>query len=222
MAEPDTGLITGCTLRKASGPDTGDATVGLALLAEHESTAAGPMQVLADSAYATGDALAALTAAGHTAVIKPWRLLPAVPGGFTLDDFTVDEAAGTVTCPNGVTRRISRTRVVTFKAACRGCPLRARCTTAARGRSLHLHPHDALLRAHRIRATGADFQADYRRHRPMVERSIAWLTRKNRRVPYRGVLTNDAWLHLRAAAINLRRLLNLGLTGTDGHWALAS
>jgi hypothetical protein len=40
-------------------------------------------------------------------------------------------------------------------------------------------------------------------------------------VPYRGVSKNDAWLHLRAAAIN-RRLLTLGLTGTDGRWALAS
>jgi hypothetical protein len=35
------------------------------------------------------------------------------------------------------------------------------------------------------------------------------------------VLTNDAWLHLRVAAINLRRLLTLGLTRTDGQWALA-
>ena len=56
----------------------------------------------------------------------------------------------------------------------------------------------------------------------MVERSIAWVTRGNRRVPYRGVFNNDAWLHLRVAAINLRRLLALGLAGTDGHWALAS
>ncbi len=56
----------------------------------------------------------------------------------------------------------------------------------------------------------------------MVERSIAWLTRGHRRVPYRGVVKNDAWLHLRAAAINLRRLLTPGLTGTPGHWALTS
>ena len=42
--------------------------------------------------------------AGHTAVIKPKPLKPAVEGGFTLDDFTVDENAGTVTCPAGVTR----------------------------------------------------------------------------------------------------------------------
>jgi hypothetical protein len=56
----------------------------------------------------------------------------------------------------------------------------------------------------------------------MVERSIAGLTRGARRVPYRGVTKNDAWLQLGAAAINLRRLLSLGLTGTDGQWTLAS
>lgn len=51
--------------------------------------------------------------------------------------------------------------------------------------------------------------ADYRRHRPMVERSIAWLTRGNRKLRYRGIRKNNAWLHLRVAAINLQRLLIL-------------
>jgi hypothetical protein len=155
-------------------------------------------------------------------VIKPVLLRPVVADGFTLDDFTIDEAARTATCPAGITRPITGTRHVTFGAACRGCPLRNRCTTAGRGRSLKLHPHNALLRAHRAQAADPDFQADYRRHRPMVERSIAWITRDHRRVPYRGVLNNDAWLHLRVAAINLRRLLSLGLTATNGTWALAS
>ncbi|MGR6966286.1 transposase [Geodermatophilus sp. URMC 61] len=94
----------------------------------------------------------------------------------------------------------------------------ARCVPAAhprRGRSVVLGEHDALQRAHRARAARPDFQAAYRRHRPMVERSIAWLTRGARRVPYRGVTNNDAWLHLRAAAIDLRRVLTLGLTGAD-------
>jgi hypothetical protein len=182
----------------------------------------GPVDAFGDSAYGTGEALNELGKAGHTAVIKPWPLRPTVPGGFTLDDFTIDEAAGTATCPNAITRPITRSRYVTFGAACRGCPLRERCTTAAHGRTLHLHPQDALQRAHRTRwNTDPDLQAAYRRHRPMVERSLAWLTRGNRKVPYRGVAKNDAWWHLRAAAINLRRLLNLGLTGTDGQWALA-
>jgi hypothetical protein len=220
--EPDTGLVCECALTRASGADTGDATVGIGLL-EADPTAIGPVQAFGDSAYGTGEALDALDTAGHTAVIKPWPLRPTVPGGFTLDDFTVEEAAGTATCPAGVTRRITRTRYVVFGAACRGCPLRARCTTAATGRTLRLHEHDALQRAHRARwAADADLRAAYRRHRPMVERSLAWLTRGNRRVPYRGVTKNDAWWHLRVAAINLHRLLVLGLTSTDGQWALTT
>jgi hypothetical protein len=221
VVEPDTGLVTDTRLTPAAGAANSDAAIGVDLLAG-DDTVAGPVQVLADSAYGTGEALDALDKAGHTPVIKPWPLRPAVAGGFTADDFTVDEAAGTATCPHGVTRPISRTRAVTFGAACRGCPLRQRCTHAAGGRSLHLHAHDALQRAHRVRAADPDFQATYRRHRPMVERSLAWITRGNRRVPYRGVAKNDAWLHLRVAAIDLHRLLNLGLTGTTGQWALAS
>jgi hypothetical protein len=221
VVEPDTGLITATRLTAAAGAANSDATVGIALLAEDDSIT-GPIEVLGDSAYGTGDALAALATTGHTAVIKPWPLRAAIPGGFSLEDFTVDPAAGTATCPHGIARPISRTRTVSFGAACRDCPLRARCTTAGRGRILHLHPHEAIQRAHRARATDPAFQASYRRHRPMVERSIAWISRGHRRVPYRGVTNNDAWLHLRVAAINLRRLLTLGLTGADRRWALTS
>jgi Transposase DDE domain/Transposase domain (DUF772) len=221
VVEPDTGLITATRLTGAAGAANSDAAVGVALLAEDTSTT-GPVQVLGDSAYGTGDALAAFAGAGHTPVIKPWPLRPAVPGGFTADDFTIDQAARTATCPAGIIRPITAKRRVTFGAVCRGCALRARCTTADRGRKLHLHAHDGLQRVHRARAADPDFQATYRRHRPMVERSLAWLTRGNRRVPYRGVTKNDAWLHLRVAAIDLRRLLALGLTGTPGHWALSS
>jgi len=238
VVEPDTGLITATALTRASGPDNSDATVGIALLeadttladtgpaetgpAEAGPAEAGPVEVLADSAYGTGDALAALNAAGHTAVIKPWPLRPAVAGGFTLDDFTVDETTGTVTCPNQLTRPITAKRTVSFGAACADCPLRRRCTSAARGRKLALPPHHGLQRAHRARAASdPDFAVTYRRHRPMVERSIAWLTRGNRRVPHRGVTKNNAWLHHRVAALNLRRLLVLGLHLDHGTWALA-
>jgi IS5 family transposase len=229
VVEPDSGLITGCALTKASGEGSGDAAAGLALLAadptiEQVTPAPGAgtaLEVLGDSAYGTGTMLAALAAAGHIPVIKPWPMHSLIPGGFTAADFTVDEAAGTVTCPAGQTAALTPLkRAAKFKARCADCPLRARCTTSAAGRTVVIAEHDALQRAHRARATDPGFQAVYRRHRPMAERTLAWLTRGNRRLRYRGVTKNDAWLHLRVAAINLRRLLNLGLTGTQGRWSL--
>jgi transposase len=215
--EPDTGIITDCALTKASGAEHSDAAVGPSLL----DTETEQVEVLADSAYGSGDARAELAAAGHDTVIKPMPLRPAVEGGFTLDDFTVDEAAGTVTCPNGLIRRITAKRTVTFGAGCRGCPLRARCTTSRRGRKLALHKHEDLLRAAHRHAETPEFQEIYRQHRPMAERSISWLTRGNRRVRYRGVAKNDHWLHHRAAGLNLRRLLNLGLTCDTNGWVMA-
>ena len=220
VIEPDTGLATAVTLTKASGPVSSDSAVGIDLLSA-DKTIDEPVQVLGDSAYGTGTMLAALDAAGHTPLVKPWPTKPAVPGGFGTDDFVHDPAARTLTCPAGVTRTISDHGRATFKAACRGCPLRSRCTTSPVGRTVLVHEQDVLQRAHRQRATDPGFQAAYRRHRPMVERTIAWLTRGARRVPYRGVAKNDAWLHHRAAAVNLRRLLNLGLTFTAGTWVLA-
>lgn len=221
VIEPDTGLITAAELTKASGPENSDGAVGARLIGMEPTIAGTSVDVLADSAYGSGEMLAALAGTGHTPVIKPWPLRPAVEGGFTLDDFTVDESAGTATCPNGLTRRITAKRRVTFGAACSSCPLRARCTGSPRGRKLELHEHDALQREHRKRATDPDFQHDYRTHRPMVERSIAWVTRGNRRVRHRGTNQNNAWLQLRIAGLNLRRLLALGLTSEKGSWAIA-
>jgi hypothetical protein len=224
VIEPDTGLMTRVALTKTNGADNSDAAVGADLVTTDPTLAATPkepVQVLGDSAYASGPMLATLDAQQWAPVLKPWPLRPAVEGGFTLDDFTHDPAAGTLTCPAGLTRTISPKGKVTFGAACAGCPLRERCTPAARGRKVTLGEHHQLQRAHRERAQDPDFQAVYRRHRPMVERSIAWLTRGARRVPYRGVTKNDAWLHHRAAGLNLRRLLNLGLTHQHGTWAIA-
>ena len=216
--EPDTGIITDCELTKTSGEHSGDAQVGPGLLADE----AAPTVVLGDSAYGSGDAREELADAGHEAVIKPIPLRSAVPGGFTVDDFIIDEVAGAATCPNGLTRPIPAGRSVTFGAGCVGCPLRAQCTTSKTGRTINVHEHEMLLRAARRQAETPDFQRVYRQHRPMVERSIAWLTRGNRRVRYRGVRKNDHWLHHRVAAINLRRLLVLGLDRINGTWAIAT
>ncbi|WP_409431396.1 IS1182 family transposase [Mycobacterium sp. SMC-16] len=221
VVEPDTGLTTTVRLTKPSGSENSDANVGAELVVADPTVAAGQaIEVLGDSAYATGDMLHTLEGRQWTPLLKPWPVKPAVAGGFTIEDFTHDPVAGTLTCPAGVSKRITKSRKAVFGIACSDCALRARCTTAKNGRTIELHQHDLLQRAHRQRATTAEFQATYRRHRPMVERTIAWLTRRNRRVPYRGIAKNNAWLHHRAAGLNLRRLLAMGLTIDNGAWAL--
>ena len=221
-AEPQTGIITDEQLTRAAGQENSDAAVAGQMIARET----GPAEVYGDCAYGTGGLRAALAEGGHTAVIKPWPLKPAVDGGFTLDDFTADEQAGTVTCPNGITRRITARRSVTFGAACRHCPLRARCTTSKTGRALVVHEHDGLLRAARRdwRENPAQREA-YRKYRPNVERVIAQAaTWRGRRLKlrYRGTASNNAWLKRRTAAVNLRNLISQGLARRDGAWVLAT
>lgn len=224
VVEPDTGLTTMVKLTKTNGPDNSDATVGADLVIADPTLSATDttIEVLGDSAYASGDMLHTLAGKQWTPLVKPWPTTPAVPGGFTIDDFAYDPVAGSLTCPAGHTRTSTPKGTVTFGVACRDCPLRERCTTAVKGRTVHLGEHHQLQREHRQRATDPQFQESYRRHRPMVERTLAWLTRGNRKVPYRGVVKNNAWLHHRTAAVNLRRLLALGLHRLNGAWTLAT
>jgi hypothetical protein len=222
--EPEAGLFTAVELTGGSGAAGHEATVAASLLAGERET----LTILGDAAYGTGELRRHLQAGGHATVIKPPPVRQAVPGGFTIDDFTIDDQAGTVTCPAGQAVTLGRpdadgTRRAQFKALCRDCPLRHRCTTSKTGRLLSVHPQHALLTAARRAADDPAWQAEYRRWRPPAERAIAWLVaRGNRRVPYRGITKNDTWLSHRAAALNLRRLINLGLTRTtEGTWALA-
>jgi IS5 family transposase len=169
--EPETGIITGVDLTPAN---SGDGPNGVALL---DGDPDG-LDVLADSAYGSGPVRADLAAAGHTAVIKPWPTArnPYLDDDqFHRDDYRIDYTARTVTCPNGLTAPISVGGTATFGCRCVGCPLRARCTASATGKTSTVTEHDQLLAAAR-----ADWRAgigvdDYRQWRPMVERSIAWL-----------------------------------------------
>ena len=213
--EPETGIITASALTAANAAD---GPAGLDLIADEEQG----LVVLADSAYGSGETRAELRKAGHEQAIKPIPLRrPAIEGGFTRDDFKVDHQAGTVTCPQGQVATIAPKGSATFGKRCHRCPLRTRCTTAKNGRVLHISAHDSELVEARRAWKAGDFTDDYRQLRPMVERSISWLVGKHhRRVRYRGVEANQAQLALRVAAINLRRLVNLGLDHTGTTWAV--
>jgi len=255
-ADPETGIITDEKLTRAAGQENSDPAVAEEFLAAEaageDTEGAGAAQAApdapaghdssdgdsgerdgggrpawyGDSAYGTGDLRGAISDAGHQAVIKPRPLQAPVEGGFTVDDFTVSEEQGTVTCPAGQTVALSRTRIATFGVLCRDCPLRAQCTTCKTGRKLVLHQRDDLLRAARADwAASSGLREDYMKHRPNVERAIAQVaTWRGRRLKlrYRGTASNNAWLKRRTAALNLRNLTGRGLARQGGAWVLAT
>ncbi len=151
-----------------------------------------------------------------------------VPGHFTKDDFTIDLAVGTVTCPAGRVARLTRYGRGEFRArfwsACADCPLASRCTTSARGRAITVGPHETRLAEGRAATRDPAWLADYRATRPKVERKLAHLVRRRhggRRARVRGSLKVGADFALLAAAVNLARLAVLGLARSGGSWAAA-
>jgi transposase len=102
--------------------------------------------------------------------------------GITLDQFQVDFAACTATCPAGQQARIGTRQgkrlVFRFpKAVCAACLLRPRCCTGNSGRSLSLGRHYAVLQAARARQETEVFKARYRKHRGAVEGCLSALVR---------------------------------------------
>jgi IS5 family transposase len=212
-AEPETGLVTAAALTPANAAD---GPTGVSLL-----DGEGPgLEVLADAAYG-GETRAALTAAGHAQQSTD----PAAASGagrLHQDDFAIDLHAGTVTCPAGHNVAITPGGRAVFDWRCR--PVSA-------PRALHTRQgrQDGGPASARGGTCGSPpkagtpaFQASYRRWRPMVERSIAWLVANgHRRVRYRGLARNQLGLSLRVAAIDLRRLVTMGLDYGDAGWVLA-
>jgi hypothetical protein len=189
----------------------------------------GRPAVYGDAAYGSGGQLERLEEAGIYNGIKV-QPSAAVTGHFPKDRFTIDLDARTVTCPAGVTVPIRarggrRAGDARFGAACRTCPLAARCTAASQGRTITIGPHEARLAAARQAQASPDWQADYQATRPKVERKIGHLMRRRhggRRARVRGRVKVAADFALLAAAINLARLATLGVTSQGGSWAAAS
>lgn len=209
--EPDTGLITAVDV---TAGNVGDAQAAPALIADMPAGT----EVLGDSAYGSGEFRALLRRRKLRAVIKPMPLQAAVPGGFTIDDFY--RVGRQLTCPAGTTVTITAKGYARYGSSCRGCPLRSRCTTSKWGRVIRFHQHHRLLVAARRQADTPEFEHVYRQHRPMVERTLAWFVRDgHRKVRHRGVERIRISAGIRAAAVNLQRLGNLGLHWDDG-WTL--
>ena len=159
--EPETGLVTAAALTPATAPD---GRTGIELLVNEESG----LQGTRDGAYGTGEMLAALVTAKHRQAIKPLPMTSAVPGGFTRDDFIVDDHAGRVTCPAGHIVSITPKRSAALGTVARHVP----SGPAARKPKMVGHFTSMLTTTNSSSPDGrgakGDFAEAYRRFRPMV------------------------------------------------------
>lgn len=139
--------------------------------------------------------------------------------GFDRTGFTIEWQASTVCCPQGRTSAcwtpaVQRgTEVIVVKFAgevCQACPVKAKCTTAARGgRQLTLRPRpiQQALDTARAEQVTTGWQRRYTR-RAGVESTIAQATKVTdvRRARYRGLPKTRLDHNIKAVALNLIRL----------------
>jgi Transposase DDE domain/Transposase domain (DUF772) len=248
--DPDSEVITAAEVGAANA---GDAAMARALLADLPAAAEGNAPpaadpaagaapadqaaadttgwapiVYGDAAYGTGALLAELEQRGMTAMTKV--AAPTAPQGHhTKQQFRIDPDRGTVTCPARLQVPIIPAQggggVARFGQACQVCPLQAFCTSSRAGRTITVHPQEARLQAARSRQRDPAWRADYRAHRPTVERKLAHLLRRRhggRRARVRGRLRVAQDWQLLAAAVNLARFAALGVRSKPGGWALAA
>lgn len=222
--DPDSELIDDVVVTPAN---THDADAVDDLLAGHAEVQDKPT-VMGDSAYAGADTLDDLTEAGFEVKAK---VPPAGGRGgrFGKDDFDIDLEADTVACPAGHVVAIRRGDNgggrADFAAHCATCALRDRCTTSTWGRTVTIHPKEAVLQRAKTAQDDPEWQHAYRSTRPKVERKIAHFVRvrwggRNARTRGRQRVATD--VETRAAAVNWARLATLGVSFTDRGWTPAT
>jgi Transposase DDE domain/Transposase domain (DUF772) len=219
--DPDSELIDEVT---ATAADTPDRDAVSDLLAGHASGGQKP-EVIGDSAYGDAATRADLEQQGFTVTAKcpPARN---AAGRYSKDQFSIDLQAGTVTCPAGNTTVITAAAAggrASFRPWCAACPLRSACTAARRGRTIAIHPHEAVLQQARAAQRDVAWQERYKKNRPGVERKISHFTRRawgGRKARTRGLARIRTDLDTRAAALNWARLAVLGLRHDHIGWIL--
>ena len=187
VVDTDTQLITEVEVLPGNAPDNLGA---LELVERSEANTGVPVEeTLGDAAYGDGITRQAFADAGRTLIAR----VPGRPNKahFPKEDFRIDLEAGTCTCPAGeVARHIrpsgTRTgprgqihRLKGFRfdgAVCGACPLRPRCVAGSSGlgRTVQLHPQEALLQRARALQQSEVF-GEYRRRRVVVEHRLARL-----------------------------------------------
>jgi len=135
------------------------------------------------------------------------------PDGITHDQFQVNPALSSATCPaghvsSGHSQAADGSQQFKFDpAVCAACPLRARCCTGQGGRTITFGPHYEALQAARARQQTDEFKQQYRQHRGGVEGCLSALVRGQgiRVNRYVGRAKNNLRALFVGVAVNLHR-----------------
>jgi transposase len=208
--DTDSQLIAAMAVLPGNAPDSEQALEMVE--ATEEATGCAVEETIGDCAYGDGGTRQQFHDAKRTLVAK----VPTTTnqGCFPKTDFTLDLEAGTCACPAGHTTddfRPATTGGGVFQFAatvCGSCPLRAQCARGGGGRSVSVHPQEALLQEARALQASAAFR-DYRSRRQAAEHRIARLTQLGiRQARYFGHAKTLFQLAMAAAVANLTLLMN--------------
>jgi hypothetical protein len=186
LRDLDTGLVPAAGITAANAPEasvTGD------IAADLDAAGWRLAELHIDRAYLSS-ALVRDRGPDLAIFCKAWRVRN-TGGRFAKDQFTLDFAAGQLTCPAGVAMPFQPGKTVHFpKGTCAACPLRARCTASSNGRSVAVHPDEALLAELRQRQQTPQGRAELR-ERVKVEHALAHVGHwQGRRARYLGTRKN--------------------------------
>jgi hypothetical protein len=211
LRDLDTGLVPAVGITPANAPE---ASVTSDIAADLEAAGRRLSELHIDRAY-LASALVRDRGPDLAIYCKAWRVRNA-SGRFAKDQFTLDFAAGQLTCPAGVAMPFEPGKTVRFpKNTCAACPLRARCTTSSNGRSVAIHPDEALLAELRQRQQTPQGRAELR-ERVQVEHALAHIGHwQGRRARYRGARKNLFDLRRVAVVHNLHVIARQPVT--DGY-----
>jgi len=208
----DTDLILACAVTPANRPEEEAAPVLLASI-ERQGRAIGEMHI--DRGYIASPAVNDVLAAGGQVICKPW--VPHNGKLFTKAEFKINMRDMTITCPAGEVERIDLGADVEFNPdACAQCPLRAKCTTAARGNGRTVSIADDERLQHRLRKlVSTPSGREQLRERVAVEHRLAHLGRRQGpRARYKGTRKNLFDIRRAAAVQNLETIDRRLVTGT--------
>ena len=230
VVDTDSQLITAVEVLRGNVPDNLGA---LELVEQSEANTGVPVEeAMGYTAYGDGHTRQAFADAGRTLIAR----VPGRPNRshFPKEGFRIDLEVGFCTCPAGeVTRTIipagRRTdqmgltyRLEAFRfdaAVCGACSLRPQCLAAkpGTGRTVRLHPQEALLQQARALQQSEAF-SEYRRRRVVVEHRLARLVQLGiRQSRYFGRIKTRFQLYLAATVANLTLVAaKAGLTGEPG------